>query len=117
MKQISEYISASKGRLGLGVLLLKSRPYVSGAVVLVVLVVLWLVFSGNGASTQTLTVTRGDFLQQVSVAGKVKAANDVNLGFSQGGRVTRVYAKVGDQAYAGAVLAEVENGDLHASGK
>ena len=84
---------------------------------LVVLVVLWLVFSGNGASTQTLTVTRGDFLQQVSVAGKVKAANDVNLGFSQGGRVTRVYAKVGDQAYAGAVLAEVENGDLRASVK
>jgi len=117
MKQISEYISASKGRLGLGVLFLRSRPYASGAVGAVILVVLWLVFSGNGASMQTFVVTRGDFLQQVSVSGKVKAAHDVNLGFSQGGRVTRVYAKVGDQAYAGAVLAEVENGDLHASVK
>jgi len=44
----------------------------------------------------------------------VIAAQDVNLGFSQGGRISRVYVRVGDAVGAGRVLAETENGDLRA---
>ncbi|MBX4215776.1 efflux RND transporter periplasmic adaptor subunit, partial [Candidatus Parcubacteria bacterium] len=71
---------------------------------------------GRGESAAaTYTVNAGEFVQQISVSGKVVAAKEVDLGFSQGGRVTGVYTAVGKQAYQGTVLAEVENGDVRAS--
>jgi HlyD family secretion protein len=63
----------------------------------------------------TLVVHPADFLQQVSVSGKVVAAQNVDLGFSQSGRVARVNARVGDTVRAGTLLAEVENGDVRAT--
>lgn len=64
---------------------------------------------------QTLVVHPAPFSQQISVSGKVTAAQDVDLGFSQSGRVAHVYAKVGDSVHAGSLLAEIENGDLRAA--
>ena len=94
---------------------LRSKAVLYGSIV-VVLFGAWLLVSSNGKDdTQTLTVQRGTFTQQVSVSGKVVAAQDVDLGFSQGGRVSGVYAKVGDFVQAGAALAEIENGELRAS--
>ncbi|MBX9765310.1 efflux RND transporter periplasmic adaptor subunit [Patescibacteria group bacterium] len=61
---------------------------------------------------QLLTVTSGTFIQSVSVSGKVEALRDVDLGFTQGGRVARVSGAVGEKVSAGSVLAEVENGDV-----
>lgn len=67
------------------------------------------------AVPETLLVEPGPFVQQVSLSGKVVAARDVDLGFATGGRVTGVYAAVGDHVSAGQTLAEVENGDLAAA--
>lgn len=72
-------------------------------------------FSNGGNGDTTMTAAGGDFMQEVSVSGKVVAAQEVDMGFSQSGRVTRVYAAVGQKVAAGAVLAEVENGDLRAA--
>lgn len=74
----------------------------------------WFLFGNRNNGEETLTIQKGDFLQQVSVSGKVVAAQDVKLGFSQGGRISGLYTKVGSWVVAGTVLAEVENGDLHA---
>jgi len=59
-------------------------------------------------------VEPGDFIQQVALAGTVVAADSVDLGFAQTGRLGHMYAKVGDDVVAGAVLAELENDDLYA---
>ena len=61
-----------------------------------------------------LTVHPGDFVQQVSVSGKVVAAESVDLAFSQTGRIASVYAKVGDKVLQGTVIASIENGDARA---
>lgn len=71
--------------------------------------------NGNDGATQTLTVSRGDFVKQVFVSGIVKATQNVDMGFSQGGRISGVYVKVGDVVSKGRILAEIENGDLRAS--
>jgi multidrug resistance efflux pump len=63
----------------------------------------------------TLIVTTADFTEQVSVSGTVTAAKDVALGFAGSGRIAGVYAQVGQHVYAGAILAETENGDLVAT--
>jgi len=84
--------------------------------IVIVLIGAWLLISKNGNGTEEfLTIARGPFIQQVSVSGKVIAAQDVDLGFSQSGRVSGVYAKVGNFVRAGSVLAELENGDMRAT--
>ncbi|MFM2357953.1 MAG: hypothetical protein RJA61_690 [Candidatus Parcubacteria bacterium] len=75
----------------------------------------YFVFGGEGKNGEDLlTIQSGDFVKQVFVSGTVKATQSVELGFAQGGRVSRVYAKVGDKVVQGSVLAEVENGDIRA---
>lgn len=87
-----------------------------GMVALAVIALIALYFLLRPAAVpETILVTPGEFVQQVSLSGKVIAAQDVDLGFAMGGRVTRVYATVGDRASAGEILAEVENGDLAAA--
>ncbi len=84
--------------------------------IVIVLIGAWLLISKNGNGTEEfLTIAQGPFIQQVSISGKVIAAQDVDLGFSQSGRVSGVYAKVGNFVRAGSILAELENGDLRAT--
>lgn len=71
-------------------------------------------FRGAEAPAPTVVLAYKDFLQQVSVSGTVVAARDVDLGFSQSGRVKGVYVSVGQTVSQGDMLAEVENADLRA---
>lgn len=66
-------------------------------------------------NSTTLRIQSGSFLQQVSVSGKVVASQQVDLGFSQSGRVSGVYVKEGKAVSEGTLIAEIENGDLRAS--
>jgi HlyD family secretion protein len=76
----------------------------------------FVVFSGQGSKgMETFTVSRGDFVQQVSISGKVIPAEDVDLGFTYSGRIARVYVKVGQQVPAGATLAEIDGADARAT--
>ncbi len=52
-------------------------------------------------SPDTIAVTRGDVRRTASVAGKVRASQDVSLSFERGGVVSRVSAAVGDRVRAG----------------
>lgn len=62
----------------------------------------------------TLTITPADFSEQVSVSGTVTASQEVTLGFAANGRISGVYARVGQHVSMGTVIAETENGDLAA---
>src|SRR3989344_2333659 len=73
------------------------------------------IFSNSNGNAQTLLIHKENFKQEVSVSGKVIAAQSVELGFAQGGRIARVYVKVGDTIAEGGLIAEVENGDLRAA--
>ena len=95
--------------------LFSNTTVVYGLVALVVIAGGWFFFFRGGVEAETLTVERGEFLEQVSVSGTVVAAQVVDLGFSGGGRVSRVYARVGDRVAYGSTIAEVENGDLRAN--
>lgn len=63
----------------------------------------------------TLTVSSGDFREQVSVSGTVIAAQNVELGFAANGRIAGTYAKVKQHVAVGTILAETENSDLIAT--
>lgn len=92
------------------------RPYLYGGIVVAAIVALWM-FGGNGNNKdlQTLVLEPTDFAPAVAVSGTVVAAQEVDLGFAQSGRVSGVYAKVGSDVRQGALIANIENGDEHAA--
>jgi len=59
-------------------------------------------------------VQKGDLSQEVSVTGRVKPAQEVNLAFERGGKVSKVNVHIGDKVTSGQVLATLENSDLSA---
>lgn len=88
---------------------------IAGAIAAVVVGGGWYLASPHTPHFQTLVVQPTDFAQRVSISGKVVPAKEVDLGFSQSGRISGVYASVGATVVAGKLLAETENGDLHAA--
>jgi len=94
---------------------LLTKPLVL-AVVAVLIVASWYFFFQRGGSEEaTFTIRSGDFIETVNLSGTVVAASRADLGFAESGRISGVYAKVGDTVYAGALLAAIENGDLVAA--
>lgn len=61
-----------------------------------------------------IAAERGELLQEVSVTGRVKPAESVELAFETGGKISRVYASVGNSVRAGQIIAALENGELAA---
>jgi HlyD family secretion protein len=81
-------------------------------VIVVVLIVLGLVIFKNGRITnQTISISHSDFINKVSVSGKVVAAEDVNLSFKNEGRIERIYFSVGEGIKRGALIAKIDAKD------
>lgn len=93
---------------------LLKKPVLYIPLILVVFGVALSLGRGDGSAATTFIATRGDFIQQVSVSGRVVSRESVDLVFSQAGRVAVAYAAVGDIVGAGTVLASVENEDARA---
>ncbi len=60
----------------------------------------------------TIIVNRADFINQVSVSGKVITASEADLGFAASGRIGLIAVKSGDTVKAGQMLAQLEIGYL-----
>lgn len=82
--------------------------------VLFLLIIAVSAYKNNGNGLETFTVAPGDFLQQVSVSGKVVPAQSVDLTFPEAGRVGAINVKVGDKVIRGQTLAYLSTGTLFA---
>ena len=79
-----------------------------GGIVVLIVAGAALVLSGNhGPEENLLTAVRSDFVQEVSVSGKVVAAQSVDLAFDTTGRITSVPVAVGDRVAAGEIVATI----------
>ena len=81
-----------------------------------VLVVLILVGEGgcqtaDEPAMQTAAVSQGDLLLYASGTGTLTAADQADLAFETGGRVTGIFVKAGDQVEAGDLLAQIDDTD------
>ncbi|MEI6580683.1 MAG: efflux RND transporter periplasmic adaptor subunit [bacterium] len=94
--------------------LLKKNKYIYIFLGIILIICGIFIFNNKAINQETITVHIGDFINEVSVSGKVIPSESVDLGFYQGGRISSVRAKVGDHVYGGQILASVENGDLQA---
>lgn len=81
------------------------------ATVLGIYLVSLLFVGGTSADVFTYTLQPKEFIQNVSLTGKVIAAKNVDMGFEASARVQKVHVKVGDIVKKGVILASLENGD------
>ncbi|HJN62898.1 MAG TPA: efflux RND transporter periplasmic adaptor subunit [Candidatus Paceibacterota bacterium] len=94
---------------------LGSRPYLSVFVAAVVLVLLFFLFKGEKAPDMDLTkASLGNLVREINVTGRVKAAQEVDLGLEKSGRVSSVNVGEGDRVFVGQVLIKLENGSITA---
>src|SRR3990167_2261932 len=88
---------------------------IGGSVIIALVVGGYFYFGRETAPEYEYTaVKRGDLVQEVSVTGKVKPAEDVDLAFEKSGKVARVFVKVGDAVKSDQTLAELDNSDARA---
>ncbi|MFA6256833.1 MAG: efflux RND transporter periplasmic adaptor subunit [Candidatus Paceibacterota bacterium] len=89
------------------------RKYVYwGAGAAVLLVGGFFLFSGDNSSANTIIINKSDFVNQVSISGKVVTASEADLGFAASGRIGRIYVKNNNNVRAGQTLAQLEISDL-----
>jgi multidrug efflux pump subunit AcrA (membrane-fusion protein) len=69
---------------------------------------------GNEPVYDFASVKRGSLVQEVSVTGNVKPAQDVDLAFERSGKIAEVYAKIGEQVNVGDTLVVLESSELSA---
>lgn len=80
----------------------------------VIIVLILLMSRGGGSKGSSVYVFKAEpkeFVQTVSLTGKVIAAKNVDMAFELAGRVDKVNVKVGDIVKKGQVLASLQNGD------
>ncbi len=95
--------------------LFRKKIFIYGAVIIVGIGTAgFVLFKNQGLKVETLVVHSGDFMQQVSVSGKVVATESLDLSFEQGGRVANVGVQVGDKVVAGQLLASQDIAQLDA---
>ncbi len=93
----------------------KKPVFIIGVVIIVIIITGYFYFSKSKAPAYNLIVAqKGTVIQEVSVTGKVKPAENVDLAFEKTGKVGWVNAKVGDKVRAGNVLVTLVNDDLSA---
>lgn len=78
-------------------------------IVLILIVSGLFIFGRSSNDLETLTAKKSNFINKISVSGKVVAARSVDLGFDQSGRVSSISTKVGDTTKTGTVIAQIEN--------
>ena len=71
---------------------IKSKKKLSLIIIIIILAIgAYLIFKKNNNSEQVLTIKTGDFVDQVSISGKVVSKESAELGFKNSGRIENVY--------------------------
>ena len=99
----------------LKLLIKRKLVYIPLGIILIIILGVSIYSATHKPQYDSATAIRREFSEEVSVTGKVVAANDVNLAFESGGRVTSIPVVVGEKVSKGKVLAYVNSGDLYAS--
>lgn len=94
---------------------IKNNPKKSLLILVLILGAVFL-FRGNGKNkVETISVTRGDLVEEVSVTGTTKAVNSVDLAFELSGKVSRAPVTVGSKVSKGDLLASLNSSELEAN--
>jgi HlyD family secretion protein len=84
-------------------------------IVLIIVGMYWFFVLNKSTTYQFITVTRGSITETVPATGNTTPTTSVSLGFQNSGTIARVNYALGDHVPAGAVIAELNTGNLYAA--
>ncbi|HEV7701888.1 MAG TPA: efflux RND transporter periplasmic adaptor subunit [Candidatus Paceibacterota bacterium] len=90
----------------------KYKKSAIGVGIIILLGLIYLIFGRGGGNSETFTVARADVSQSVILSGKVQTTDRADLGFAGSGRLSGIFVKNNQTVGKGAVLAQLEIGDL-----
>ncbi len=94
--------------------LTKKQIYIIGGIILIIIFG-YLIFGGSKKSSyEYVEVKRGEVMQEVSVTGKIKPVDDVDLAFQRTGKVSQINVKVGDLVTKNGILVRLDSSELSA---
>jgi multidrug efflux pump subunit AcrA (membrane-fusion protein) len=93
----------------------KKKVYIPLIIVLLVVGVFVFLNNNTNKNYETGLVVRSDFNEEVSVTGKVVAAEAVDLAFESSGKIVSIPAQVGVLVKKDQVLASLNGGDAYAN--
>ncbi len=92
---------------------LKKPAIIIGAVIVIILVIGgYFYFSPKKPAYEFIFASKGNVIQEVSVTGRVKPAESVDLAFEKTGKVAGIYVDVGSRVFSGQILMQLSNADL-----
>lgn len=92
----------------------KQKYWIAALFIIVALVGYWYWNSQKKAAVNFVSVSRGEVKSEVSVTGKVKPSQSLDLAFEKTGRIVKIYARVGEKINEGQTLVNLDNGELYA---
>lgn len=92
-----------------------TKGMVAIAAIAIVIVGGYFILKPKNQKIETITVTPSDFVQEVSVTGKVVPSENVKLAFETSGRIAAVYKDVGDRVNQGEAIAVLSSDELQAN--
>jgi RND family efflux transporter MFP subunit len=69
-------------------------------------------FSDNEAGYEFTTAEKRTLIQEISVTGNVKPASSVDLAFEKLGKISRIFADIGDRIKTGSIIVSLDNSEL-----
>ncbi|MDP3093514.1 MAG: efflux RND transporter periplasmic adaptor subunit [bacterium] len=90
---------------------LLSKKYIFVVIAIIVIISgSFIYFKGKGKPKYNFVLAKnGTLFQEVSVSGKIKPAQSLDLGFEISGKVSSVYKKIGDKVSAGERIIALDN--------
>ncbi len=91
-----------------------NKTYLIAAVIVLIIIAAWYNNSKQPPTTtnETFTAEIKTITQLVSVTGKIKPADSIDLSFEKSGKINKIYANVGDNVKSGQSLASINNEEL-----
>jgi len=80
--------------------------------ILVLFILGLVIFSKKKAPYDLVIARKGNITQEVSVTGRIKSAESVDLAFEKSGKIISAPIEVADKVISGQILAQLENSEL-----
>jgi hypothetical protein len=95
---------------------IKTKPKRSAVFGIILFIIIFSIAKkhGDNPGIVSYTVTRGDVVDSLELAGRVEPVESAEMAFTESGQVSRVYKKNGDTVKSGEKIIELDNASLYA---
>jgi len=91
----------------------KRTKIILGFVLIVIIIIGIFVFKPKAQTYEWDTAKKGDVVKEISANGTVEATSEIDLKFKSSGTIDKIFNKVGDKVKKGAVLAQLNTGEVY----